>query len=223
MVINACEICTCCSVCFRSSSICSSCCLALASCSFLCSSSYLLANGILTLIWAFSFKNSTTSPPLLRLFLALPPADSFDLFSRPCVPWLSFWFLQLPLYHLTFSCLWRKSYLLSHITLLWAHPFRITHNQCHWLVALTRCMRLNLAWSRFHRSLTPLFSFIINFGLSSLFNLSWIDSQILPWSGLPFLNWNNSLAIISRNRRMSWSSVHSITGCFFGSHLHARG
>ena len=38
----------------------------------------------------------------------------------------------------------------------------------------SRCMRLNLAWSRFYRSWPPHFSFIINFGLSSLFNLSWI-------------------------------------------------
>ena len=29
---------------------------------------------------AFSFKNSTASPPLLRMFLALPQADSFDFF-----------------------------------------------------------------------------------------------------------------------------------------------
>ena len=109
MVINACEICICSSVCFGSSSICSSCRLALASCSFLCSSSSCWRMEYS--LWAFSFKNSTASPPLLRLFLALPPADSFVcfFFSRTCVPWLSFWFLQLLLYHLTFSCLWRKA------------------------------------------------------------------------------------------------------------------
>ena len=100
MVINACEICTCCSCCFRSSSIWSACCLALTSCSFLCSSSSCWRMEYS--LWAFSFKNSTASPPLLQIFLALPPADSFDFFWRPCLPLLSFWFLQLPLYHLTF-------------------------------------------------------------------------------------------------------------------------
>jgi len=139
MVINACEICTCCSCCFRSSSIWSSCCLALASCSFLCSSSSCWRMEYS--LWPFSFKNSTASPPLLRIFFALPPADSFDFFWWPCVPWLSFWFLQLPLYQLTFSCLWQKSYLLSHITILWAHPFRIIHNQSHWIAApLVECV-----------------------------------------------------------------------------------
>ena len=137
MVINACEIC--CSCCFRSSSIWSSCCLALATCSFLCSSSSCWRMEYS--LCAFSFKNSTASLPLLRIFWRCLQRIHLILFWRPCVPWLSFWFLRLPLYHPTFSCLWQKSFLLSHITLLWAHPFRIIHNQSHWIVApLVECI-----------------------------------------------------------------------------------
>ena len=70
----------------------------------------------------------------------------------------------------------------------------------------SRCMRLNLAWSRFYRSWPPRFSFIINFRLSSLFNLSWIATAstaapelkqfasnhfteqltFFPWEKIPF-------------------------------------
>ena len=85
-----------------------------------------------------------------------------------------------------------------------------------------RLVRLNLVWRRFHRSMAPLFFLYHKFSIIELFNLSWIDSQILPWSGLPFLNWNNSLAIISRKRRMSRSSVRFHCRLFTGSHLHGR-
>ena len=84
MVINACEICTCYSACFRNSSSCRSCCLDLPSCSFLCSSSS--CRGIKYSFSAFSFKNSKASPPLLRLFLVLPPADSLHFFFRGHTP-----------------------------------------------------------------------------------------------------------------------------------------
>ena len=67
MVINACEICTCCSACFRNSSICSSCCLALDSCSFFCNS-YSCVRMPKSSLSAFSFRNSTASTPLLRVF-----------------------------------------------------------------------------------------------------------------------------------------------------------
>lgn len=56
------------------------CCLDLASCSFLCSSSSCRRTEYS--FSAFSFKNSKALPPLLRLFLVLPPAGSLDFFSR---------------------------------------------------------------------------------------------------------------------------------------------
>ena len=87
MVINACEICTCCSACFRNSSICSSCCLALDSCSFLCNSNSCVRME--SSLSAFSFRNSTASPPLLQVFFFLRRLPQIhDFFSRPCVPLL---------------------------------------------------------------------------------------------------------------------------------------
>ena len=74
------EICTCCSACFRNSSSCSS---------LLSGSRFLLLSLQLQLlpvnrilISAFSFKNSKALPPLLRLFLVLPPAGLLDFFLK---------------------------------------------------------------------------------------------------------------------------------------------
>ena len=66
MVINACEICTCYSACFRNSSSCRSCCLDLPSCSFLCSSSSCRGNKILIISFFFQeFKSIASASPAL--------------------------------------------------------------------------------------------------------------------------------------------------------------
>lgn len=118
-------------------------------------------------LWAFSFKNSKALLPLLRVFLVLPTADSFDFcfgakhsfkHSGPS------WFLQLPLYHLTFSFLLWKTYLVFHID-FWAQSSSDNPQSMPIAPHSSHCMCLNLGWNRFHRSLMPLVSFITIIGL----------------------------------------------------------
>lgn len=177
-------ICTCCSACFRNNSICNSCCLVLTSCFLFSSSSSWQMECSLS---DFFLKNSTASPHFFQICSRYLQQIHLILFRGPCIPWLSFWILHLALVIRLFLPLVEKLSSLSHSSPVSGSTS--SNSQSTPLASSSsHCMHLNLAWSRFQQSLTPLLSFIVNFGWLSLFNLSGISSQILSLSGLPFLN-----------------------------------
>ena len=138
MAISACEIWICCSDCIHSSSICSSCCFSIASCSFfrISISSWRIGCSLL----AFSFRNLTISPPLLRLFLAPFEVESRRSHFSSFVPLPSFLLPLLPLYLMTFSSRQYAGFLPCCIALQATHLFLTFHTLI--TLSFSSCMRI---------------------------------------------------------------------------------